>query len=300
MKAWQRAILYTAIALAILLCIGIFGGVLRLGSFVLSWFDVRDVEQEMLNYPLQGEIDSLDIDLRFSELTVKIGDSFRLESNLKNLSVGLRDGVLTITEKGGSWKRFLGYSVAASTVLYLPSEHLFEQISLRSGAGRLQIEALSAERLELEFGAGEVAIDSLAAKRSAVISTGAGRTVIRNALLTDPEITVGVGALTIVGRTVGKGSIDLGVGAADLTLLGGIDAYTLNIRKGIGEILVDGRSASDGDTFGSGENRIDVEGGIGRIEITFEAASSEAVDTETESGAASPPADTSGSETAAD
>ena len=42
------------------------------------------------------------------------------------------------------------------------------------------------------------------------------------------------------------------------------------LDKGVGEAVIGGERAADGAVYGSGENAVDVDGGVGRVEIGFE------------------------------
>ena len=54
-----------------------------------------------------------------------------------------------------------------------------------------------------------------------------------------------------------------------LSLLGGEDDYFIKLDKGLGDATIDGQSMSDDSIFGTGDNRINIDGGIGSIDIDF-------------------------------
>ena len=55
-----------------------------------------------------------------------------------------------------------------------------------------------------------------------------------------------------------------------LTIPASPEDYTVFAESGIGRIEVDGMHIIGSDTLGSGENRLDLEGGIGNIDVYFE------------------------------
>ena len=67
----------------------------------------------------------------------------------------------------------------------------------------------------------------------------------------------------------GKSQLDYGVGETNLTLLGSREDYKIEIDKGIGEAKLEGESMKDDSVYGWGENRIEIDGGIGAIYIEF-------------------------------
>ena len=80
---------------------------------------------------------------------------------------------------------------------------------------------------------------------------------------------MGVGELNLKSRIEGKSELDYGIGETELTLLGSREEYKIEIDKGIGEARLDGESMRDDSVYGSGENFIEIDGGIGEINIEF-------------------------------
>ena len=108
-------------------------------------------------------------------------------------------------------------------------------MDISAGAGTVKIDTLSAEKLFLDLGAGEVNIEELTAKDSAKINGGAGE--------------------------------------LNLTLLGSPEDYRITLDKGVGEATLDGKKMQDGEVYGSGDTRIDIDGGIGALHLTRVASS---------------------------
>ena len=63
--------------------------------------------------------------------------------------------------------------------------------------------------------------------------------------------------------------MDLGVGESNITLLGSKENYKLELEKGMGNISVDGVNVSDYGSSGNGENKVEISGGIGSINVSF-------------------------------
>ena len=80
---------------------------------------------------------------------------------------------------------------------------------------------------------------------------------------------MGIGELTLKSRIEGQGYLDYGIGATNLTLLGNREDYQIELDKGIGEAELEGESMRDDSVYGAGENRIEIDGGIGTINIEF-------------------------------
>ena len=63
--------------------------------------------------------------------------------------------------------------------------------------------------------------------------------------------------------------INAGVGSLNIDLQGEKDSYKIQANKGLGSIKIDGKELPDGESFGNGENYIEVDGGVGNIKIDF-------------------------------
>ena len=76
MTTFQKIIKYLAIAFAIFLIVSIIGGILT-GLAGISFLTSRkdsEIVGEMQNYPIEGEFDSLSVDLSFAKLVIKTAD----------------------------------------------------------------------------------------------------------------------------------------------------------------------------------------------------------------------------------
>ena len=52
-------------------------------------------------------------------------------------------------------------------------------------------------------------------------------------------------------------------------LIGEEDDYKIELDKGIGEATLDGKEMSDDSVYGAGENYVEIDGGVGKLNITF-------------------------------
>ena len=266
MTTFQKVIKYLAMAFAIFLVVSIIGGVLSMFGLFGGFFSGNAVADEIETYAVSSDISSLKVEINAADFTIKQGESFSVESNLKHLTVEDKNGVLTIEER----KSFSGsnYSGAVLT-LYIPADTVFEKADVTTGAGRLTVERLSADTVNFEFGAGEVKINTLVANLDADINGGAGKITISGGALHNLDLDMGVGQLNLTSALTGDSEFDLGVGESNITVIGNKDDYKLDIEKGVGNVTVDGTSVSDIKGQGNGNNRIEVSGGIGAINLKF-------------------------------
>ena len=92
---------------------------------------------------------------------------------------------------------------------------------------------------------------------------------IRESVINDLDLDMGVGEINLTSSLTGKNEINAGVGNLNIDLQGERESYKIQADKGLGAIKIDGKEISNGETFGNGENYIEVDGGIGNIDIDF-------------------------------
>ncbi len=262
----QKGIKYLAIAFAVFLTVTIIGGVLGMFGIFGGLFSSDAVSEDKKTYSVSSEIHNLHIAINAADLSVKEGEVFSVESNLKYLTVEEKDGLLIIKET----KKFSATYNGAVLTVYVPAGTVFDKVDLTTGAGRLTIEKLCAETLDFELGAGEVSVGSLIATKSVDIEGGAGRITIASGLLKNLDLDMGVGQLNLTAALTGNCTMDMGVGASNITIIGNKTDYKLELEKGIGRITVDGKGVSDYGSSGNGENKVEINGGIGAVNVYFQ------------------------------
>ncbi|MBQ3074952.1 MAG: DUF4097 family beta strand repeat protein [Clostridia bacterium] len=266
MTTLQKTIKYLAIALAIFLTFSIIGGIISALAIFSGLSGGDAVAESVRSYTVSSDVDCLDIKINAANFEIKQGEAFSVESNLKYLSVTEKSGMLVIREE----KKFNGgtYTDAILT-LFVPENTVFEKTSITTGAGRLSIDTLAADRLKFELGAGEVTIGTLIATSSATIEGGAGHITVSDGALHNLDLDMGVGQLDLTSALTGETELDLGVGESTLNIKGKKEDYSFDIEKGVGNITVDGERVSNLKERGNGNNKIDVSGGVGSIHMNF-------------------------------
>ncbi|MBE6942646.1 MAG: DUF4097 domain-containing protein [Ruminococcaceae bacterium] len=265
MTTFQKVVKCLAIAFAIFLSVGIIGGLLGAAGLFGGLFDEEVVLEDLTSFPITADIRNLEIVVNAADLRIKEGEAFSVESNLKHLKVEEKGNTLIVKEM----RKFSGTYDGAVLTLYIPAETEFESVELTTGAGRLTIANLSAETVNFELGAGEVDITSLTASRSAEIDGGAGRITISNGALKNLDLGMGVGQLNLTSALSGDCQLDLGIGKSNIDLIGNKADYKLEVNKGIGSLSVDGESVNDYGSSGNGANKVEINGGIGAIDVRF-------------------------------
>ena len=274
MTTLQKVIKYLAFAFAIFLTVSIVGGILSAVGLLGSLFSDDDAEWgdvigETKTYTVSSEISDLNIQINAADFYIKEGNSFSVESNLKNLEVDEKNGCLTL--KDLTKIKLNGSNAYENAVLtiYVPAGMAFDNVNIKTGAGRFTVDSLSAATIGFELGAGDVTISKLIAEKSANIEGGAGRITISDGAIKNLDLEMGLGQLNLTSALTGDCNLDSGVGEMNVTLLGSKDDYELDIEKGIGNITVDGKNVTDFGSSGNGANEVDIHGGVGAINVRF-------------------------------
>lgn len=263
MSTAQKIIKYCAIAFAVFIIASIISGIIR-----LFWlFGRDDAVGEMKSYSVTEEnVETLEVDLSAGQFEIKTGDSFGVESNHKYLRFESSNGLISINEERDA---FSFNADGLKVILTVPENFVFKKADISAGAGKVKIDKLAADSLSLGFGAGEAKIDNLTANTSAKIDSGAGELTINGGELADLDFDMGVGEVNLQSRLTGDCDIDYGVGELNMTLIGKSEDYCITLDKGVGEAKMDGSKMHDGETYGTGNTNVKIDGGVGELNIGF-------------------------------
>ena len=272
MTTAQKVIKYLAIAFAIFLIITIISTISATLFALSGILGLKQDIEESLNSEMvatnfeNSDITTLDIEVAFTNLTIKTGDSIKIETDNNNINYKQENQKLEIKEKSKKW--FSNYT-EKELILYLPENIALEKVKIATGAGKIDIEKLNTENLSFELGAGETEIQKLNVQKECEIDGCAGKLSIKNGTINDLDLDMGVGEVNLIASLIGKNEINAGVGSLNIDLQGEKESYKIQADKGLGSVKIDGREISNGETFGDGENYIEVDGGVGNIDIDF-------------------------------
>lgn len=257
MSEGQKWIKIGAIALAVFIILIIINAVLFLFG-IIGGFNrgTKDFSEYYSN------INSIEIDVNASSVNIVKGDSFLVEAKgvSDNFRVNSRRNTLEI-EEDAFW--FFNNNSGEITI-YVSCD--LNELVIDGGSGEIKIEDIIADRLELDLGAGLIEIASSTFYK-ADIDGGVGVIDAIDTTLSSLELDAGVGSVSIDGEILGRSTIDGGIGEINLNL-SNESLYKFIVDKGLGDISVNGTSISG--TYGNGENVIDIDNGIGSVNITFD------------------------------
>lgn len=246
MTHFQRAIKYLALFLALSLAAAIILGGISLMATVFG-ISNNSVLDEMYSIELSQNIESIDIDLSAASLRIVLGDKLALSTNIGKLSV-TSDSTLKIKQKNHQFLS-INYGKAGEIILTVPTDAMLKSFELDAGAGSVDIECLNAQNVEID--------------------TGAGSININGGEIQHLDLDLGVGEANITSAIKGKSTIDCGVGETNINLLGKSEDYTLDIDTGIGSVTLNGTDIKGNTKIGNGQNKLEIDGGVGAININF-------------------------------
>ena len=257
MSEGQKWIKIGAIALAVFIILIIINAILLIFG-IIGGFNrgTKDFTERYTN------INNIEIDVNASSINIVKGDSFLVEAKgvSDNFRVNNKRNTLEI-EEDAFW--FFNNNSGEITI-YVPSD--LNKLVIDGGSGEILIEDITTNKLELDLGAGLININNSTFNNSD-IDGGVGVLNANNTTFTNLSLDSGVGEVNISGNIYGNSEIDGGIGEINLNLTNE-SLYRFIVDKGLGDITVNGTSISG--TYGNGENVIDIDNGIGAVNITFD------------------------------
>ena len=273
MTTAQKVIKYIALGFAAFLIVTIISAILSGGYALLRAFGLIHVDKNIVTEELKvipsevKEISTLKIDLSCTNLDVKIGDNFKVETNNSKITFTNDNGSVKIKEENRNW---LNNNKESNLIIYIPRDMIaIDETKIETGAGKINIEKLNTQSLYLELGAGDVYIKNLTVTKEAKIDGGLGRTELKSCEINNLKANLGMGDFVFNGKLTGKNEIDSGVGAIDIDLMDNKGNYKINVSKGLGNVTLDGQKLEIDRVYGTGKNYLDIDGGIGSIKIEF-------------------------------
>lgn len=273
MTAFQKIIKYCATALALFLAVSIIGGIIGgLASLSGIFSSYKDEEYigEMNVFSVDEKVSALEIDTNFADIEIVSGEDFKVESNIKELYISSSNGRLKVLEKRKDFK--ISSKALPVIRITVPENTVFEQAEILTGAGDIFIDRLETASLLFEIGAGKTEINNLTASFKSEIDGGAGEITVHGGFLNNLDMDMGVGELNLTSELKGKCEFDMGVGEANINIIGSKEDYSLSLDKGIGEVTFDGVSLKDGDSIEGGINTIEIDSGVGAVNVVFKPA----------------------------
>ena len=275
MTTVQKVIKYLATAFAVFLIITIISAILSGVYALLSALGLIHTNKDIVTENLKvisrevKVVTTLKIDLAYTNLDIKTGDDFKVETNNSKITFEENNGSVKIKEENRNWLN--NNNMSSNLIIYIPEDMIaIDETKIQTGAGKINIEKLNTQSLYLELGAGDVYIENVIATGETKIDGGVGKTELKSCEINNLKANLGMGEFTFSGKLTGKNKIDSGVGAINIDLIDNKNNYKIDVSKGLGNVTLDGQKLETDRVYGIGENYLDIDGGIGEIKIDFE------------------------------
>ena len=279
MTTAQKIIKYAATAFAIFLIVTIISAILSSGYALLCALEIIHTKNNIVteNFVTENlkvissevkEVSTLNIDLACTNLNIKIGDSFKAETNNSEITFTNDNGNVKIKEKNKNWLN--NNNNLSNLIIYIPEEMIaLDETKIQTETGKINIEKLNTQSLYLELGAGDVHIENVIATKETKIDGGVGKTELKCCEIKNLKANLGMGNFDFSGKLIGKSEIDSGIGTINMDLMDNRKNYTIDVNKGLGNVTLNGQKLEMDRVYGTGENYLDIDGGIGEIKIYF-------------------------------
>lgn len=260
----QRIIKYLAIAFAFYLIISIIMGILSIFNIIGN---VNSKTNDKINYynrvELNNNYSNLNINLKLTDIYIKEGEKFTLETNNKHINIKQDNDKIVIKENNN-----VNLNGRYKITLIVPTNKIFNNINIDTGAGVVNVEKLSSNNVNFDLGAGKTYINNLTVLNKTEIETGAGSVKINNSNLSNLDMDMGIGEVIINAFLNEDNKIDTGIGKLDIKLLDKYEKYSFKINKGIGSIELNNEELKDNTNIENGNNKLKIDGGVGNINIS--------------------------------
>ena len=274
MTTLQKIIKYFATIFAVFLIITIISAILSGGQVLLSAFGLINENSNIVMEDLkvisseEKEVSTLKIDLTSTNLEIKTGEIFKVETNNSKITFINDNGSVKIKEKNRNWLN--NNNKESKLIIYIPENMiLLDETKIETGAGKIKIEKLNTQGLYLNLGAGDVYIENVIVTSETKIDSGVGKIELKYCEMNNLKANLGMGEFVFSGKKKKKSEMNSGVGAINVDLMDNKKNYTVDVSKGIGNVTLDGQKLETDRVYGTGGNYLDIDGGIGEIKINF-------------------------------
>ena len=224
MTTAQKVIKYIATAFAVFLIITIISLILSGSYALLSAFGLIHTNKNIITDDLKvissevNEVSTLKIDLACTNLDIKTGNSFKVETNNSKITFEEKDDSVKIKEENRNWLN--NNNSESNLIIYIPEDMIaIDETKIETGAGKINIENLNTQSLYLELGAGDVYLENVIATGDTKIDGGVGKTELKSCEINNLKANLGMGEFVFNGKLIGKSEIDSGVGAINIKLM---------------------------------------------------------------------------------
>ena len=252
------------IYLTVIWTVALLAVVFSVGIRFCGWFAPgKSTSSKNITNVASGSLsDTVTVD-EYKNLTVEVGfgevsfassndDTFSVQYQTTKEKfvpqIGVSKDTLYILQEDLKFNDFSANSNKLTVTIYTPAGFEFGNVHIESGAGDLDVDNLTAEKLDLDYGAGDIKI--------------------KNSAIDAIDVDAGAGDVVMTDNAFEKIDVDAGAGDVKISGVGDIDQYDFDIDVGVGDIKVgDNKSHGEFKASGNSGKKISVDCGVGDLEI---------------------------------
>ena len=193
-------------------------------------------------------VTALEINTFNSSLVIKQGNTDKVQVEYNNVP----SDYITKLENDGTL-HLKGNKSSDTLIITLPKNLTLQECDINGGTGVINITDLITNNFDLDCGSGNVSLSNIS--------------------LHDADIECNTGLVDIFGRLSGETDIQCNKGSLSLRLTDYNDNYNMKVKKGTGELIVNGETHDSFALIPSAQSpancHLEIEGSSGNINIDF-------------------------------
>lgn len=252
MRRKNRGILISAFIFALFGIVLIVVGAVAGGKF--SGFGNYDYIQ--VNETYGEELNHIDLELYAGILSVKQGDSFKVEANVPEdlYEFYTKNQTLYVKPKATKWLfRFWGWNGFheeddCSITVYVPENTTLDSIKVKVSAGKVTVNEVTAENADFDLNAGNLLLQSVTVNDSMDVNVNAGKLEALSVVSHGSNIKMNAGRAELSGTFLGTNKIKMNAGSLELITSEKENAYDYQLDINAGKIKINNQSYHNGET----------------------------------------------------
>ena len=265
MTTYQRIIKSLAIILAMIIILLIMYCIINIINNV---FDLSFLYNNENHYEKSfRNLTRIKIDSKTSQINIKSGNKYKIiiDNTNKNYDIKETKKSIEVEEKKLLIKK---KKDKTSITIYIPRKKRLNELNIDSDIGIVNIDNVDINILDLEEKAGTININNSNILKT-ILEGKAGKITINKSYLNNLELETKVSKVDINAYITGISKIKSGISSINISLLGSKNDYQIKSNKKVGSIIINDEEQKNNSLYGYGENYIEVENGIGTVNIEF-------------------------------
>lgn len=251
MRGKNRGILIGALIFALIGIVLIIVGAVAGGKFS----GIGNYDYIQINETYGDDITQIDLELYAGTLTVKQGDSFKVEANVPDdlYDIYTSNKTLYVNPKATKWLfsfwRWDGLNEEedCSITVYVPENTTLDSIKVNVSAGKANVNDVTTKIADFNLNAGNLLIQSVTVTDSMDLKVNAGKLEALSLVSHGSNINMNAGRAELSGTFLGTSKIKMNAGSLELITSEKENAYDYQLDINAGKIRINNESYHNGE-----------------------------------------------------